>query len=123
MLIVDDNDDAAEMLGMLVEAMGYEAVIEGRPADALKRIDVERPDICLLDVGMPELDGYELARAIRMHPIWRRLTLVAVTGYGQPEDRDRAIQAGFDDHFAKPLDQVALAQLLAEHARWKRTSE
>ncbi|MFC0682568.1 response regulator [Lysobacter korlensis] len=120
---MDDNEDAAEMLGMLVEAMGYHAVIEGRPVDALKRIDVERPDICLLDVGMPEMDGYELARAIRMHPIWRRLTLVAVTGYGQPEDRDRAIQAGFDDHFAKPLDQAALALLLADHARSKKTTQ
>lgn len=114
-LIVDDNQDAAEILGMLVEAMGYEAVIENHPITALRRVDQEKPDVCLLDIGMPDMDGYELAKAIRMSPTLRRPTLVAVTGYGQPEDRAKAIQAGFDEHFAKPLDTSSLADFLATH--------
>ena len=122
-LLVDDNEDAALMLGMLVEALGYETVIEHQPIAALQRVDQEKPDVCLLDVGMPEMDGYELAKAIRMRPTLGRLTLVAVTGYGQPEDRTKAIQAGFDEHFAKPVDRSALADLLAKHQRLKSLAE
>jgi signal transduction histidine kinase/CheY-like chemotaxis protein len=118
-LLVDDNEDAVQMLGMLIEAMGYEVVIDYHPIAALKRIDQEKPDICLFDIGMSEMDGYELAKAIRMSPTLGRLTLVAVTGYGQPEDRRKALQAGFDEHFTKPVDTSALAGLLAKHQRLK----
>lgn len=118
-LLVDDNEDAAQMLGMLVEAMGYEVVIDYSPIAALKRINQEKPDVCLFDIGMPEMDGYELAKAIRMSPTLVHLTLVAVTGYGQPEDRTKALQAGFDEHFAKPVNTSALADLLAKHQRLK----
>jgi len=118
-LLVDDNEDAAQMLGMLVEAMGYEAVIEHHPITALRRVDQEKPDVCLLDIGMPEMNGYKLAKAIRMSPTLGRPTLVAVTGYGQPEDRTKAMQAGFDEHFAKPVNTSALADLLAKHQRLK----
>jgi len=118
-LLVDDNEDAAQMLGMLVEAMGYEVVIDYSPIAALKRVDQEKPDVCLFDIGMPEMDGYELAKAIRMIPTLGHLTLVAVTGYGQPEDRTKAIQAGFDEHFAKPVNTSTLADLLAKHQRLK----
>ena len=111
-LIVDDNEDAAEMLAMLVEALGHETMVEHHPLPALKRIEHERPDVCLLDIGLPDIDGYELARRIRA-PLGDSVTLVAITGYGQPQDRQSAIAAGFDEHFTKPLDAERLAELIS----------
>ena len=111
-LIVDDNEDAAEMLAMLVEAMGHETMVEHHPLRALTRIEHERPDICLLDIGLPDVDGYELARRVRTM-FGEAVTLFAVTGYGQPQDRERAIAAGFDDHFTKPLDGEQLARRIS----------
>ncbi len=112
-LIVDDNEDAAEMLAMLVEAQGHETMLEHHPLRAMERIARERPDVCLLDVGLPDMDGYELARAIRNRLGPAEVTLVAITGYGQPKDRDRALAAGFDEHFAKPVNSSKLVELLA----------
>jgi len=114
--VVDDNADAGEMLAMLVEGLGHTALVEMHSSRALERIVDERPDVCLLDVGMPDLDGHALARAItarmQLAPV-----LVAITGYSQPHDRAKSLGAGFTEHFANPVDSVALAKLLASISR------
>jgi CheY-like chemotaxis protein/anti-sigma regulatory factor (Ser/Thr protein kinase) len=110
--VVDDNTDAADMLAMLIDGLGHRASVETHPRKALERITRERPDVCLLDVGMPDIDGHALARAIRAAMADAPL-LVAITGYSQPQDRAAALEAGFTEHFAKPVDSTKLAQLLS----------
>jgi CheY-like chemotaxis protein len=113
-LIVDDNRDAATSLGMLLELSGYkiETAYDGLGAiDAAARY---QPHVVLLDIGLPGLDGYEVARRMRSEPWGTQVTLVAVTGWGQAEDRERAKDAGFDAHLLKPVDHDALVKLLAE---------
>lgn len=110
--VVDDNADAAHMLAMLIDGLGYQASVETRARRALERITAEQPDVCLLDVGMPDIDGHALARAIR-GAMAEPPTLVAITGYSQPQDRFAALEAGFTDHFAKPVDSTKLAKLLS----------
>lgn len=113
-LIVDDNRDAAISLGMLLELSGYEieTAYDGSAAiDAAARF---QPQMILLDIGLPGLDGYEVARRMRSEPWGKQATLVAVTGWGQAEDRERSKAAGFDAHFVKPIDHDALVKLLAE---------
>jgi signal transduction histidine kinase/ActR/RegA family two-component response regulator len=111
-LVVDDNIDAAQMLGLLVETLGHHATIEHSASAALARAAADPPDVCLLDIGLPEVDGYELARRLRAQAAGRCPYLVAVTGYGQAQDRERTQQAGFDHHLVKPADTAALARLL-----------
>lgn len=113
-LIVDDNVDAANTLGMLVESLGYNVHIEYQGQAALERVRLEPHKICLLDIGMPVMDGYELASRLRALPEMRDAFIVAVTGYGQPSDRERALLRGFDDHIVKPVD---LERLMARLAR------
>jgi signal transduction histidine kinase len=112
-LVVDDNEDAAGMLAMLIDALGHEVLIEHHPRTALERLGQQAPDVCFLDIGLPDMDGYELARTIRTRFGDARPTLVAVTGYGQPQDREKALAAGFDEHFAKPVSGAKLAELLS----------
>jgi CheY-like chemotaxis protein len=111
-LIVEDNADARDALRVLLELEGHtvEAVEEGQ--QALEVIRLKSPDIALVDIGLPGIDGYEVARRARSHDK-RRPVLIALTGYGQPEDRQRAREAGFDDVLIKPVDPTALATLLA----------
>jgi signal transduction histidine kinase/ActR/RegA family two-component response regulator len=111
-LILDDNKDAAETLGMLLESIGHEVMVEFEPSVALERIRKEAPDICLVDIGLPEMDGYEWARAVRATSIGQSIVLIAVTGYSQAEDRAKALSAGFDDHLVKPVDVSRLVELL-----------
>ncbi len=111
-LVVDDNVDAAQMLALLVETLGHHAVIEHSASAALARAAADSPDVCLLDIGLPEVDGYELARRLRAQAVGHSPYLVAVTGYGQPQDLERTQQAGFDHHLVKPADTDALARLL-----------
>ena len=111
-LVVDDNIDAAQMLGLLVETLGHHATIEHSASAALARAASDPPDVCLLDIGLPEVDGYELARRLRAQAVGRCPYLVAVTGYGQAQDRERTQQAGFAHHLVKPADTAALAGLL-----------
>jgi signal transduction histidine kinase len=112
-LLVDDNVDAATMLAMLLESAGHEVSVEHSSLAALSRAPSMRPDVCLLDIGLPDLDGYALARRLRAEPAMGATVLVAVTGYGQQSDRDAARGAGFDHHFTKPVDSTALVKLLA----------
>lgn len=112
-MVVDDNTDAARMLAMLVEAIGHEVIVEHSSEKALARARLERPHVCLLDIGLPDIDGNELARRLRAQPETARSILVAVTGYGQEQDRRNAIEAGFDHHFVKPVDTGKLSDLLS----------
>ena len=114
MLVVDDNEIAAKMLGMLLTALGNEvrSCYDGQTA-----IDVAsefHPDIILLDLGMPKLNGYETAIRIREQPWGKHVVLAALSGWGQDEDKQRTRQAGFDHHFVKPIEPDALRRLLAE---------
>jgi CheY-like chemotaxis protein len=113
-LVVDDNVDAAETLGLLLAAHGHEVVVEHGALHALERARTLAPDVCLLDIGLPEIDGRELARRLRAQPETARAVLVAVTGYGQQQDREEAFAAGFQHHLVKPVDFDALARLLGE---------
>ena len=116
LLVVDDNDDAAMMLSMLLEASGYEVSSANGSRAGLKRALAERPDVCLLDIGLPEMDGYELARQMRAAPELAHATLIAVTGYGQEDDKQKAYAAGFDHHLVKPVDTAELTALLQTRA-------
>ena len=113
-LVVDDNDDAAEMLVEALSSRGFE-VCEARDGPAAIRIAAEfKPHIALLDIGLPVMDGYELAERLRHLPDGDRLRLCAVTGYAQQADQERSRAAGFDRHFAKPLDLDVLDRALRE---------
>jgi CheY-like chemotaxis protein len=112
-MVVDDNVDAAETLGLLLEASGHKVSIEHDPFGALERARIEAPQVCLLDIGLPGMDGYELARRLRAQPSTAHALLVAITGYGQDSDRRLAAEAGFDRHLVKPIDLDALQDALA----------
>jgi CheY-like chemotaxis protein len=112
-LLVEDNPDAAESLGELLRIWGHEVRIAYEGLGALDQARIETPDIVLLDIGLPGMDGYEVARALRSQPGLERTRLIALTGYGQDADRHRSSQAGFDHHFVKPVDIQALRLLLA----------
>jgi PAS domain S-box-containing protein len=113
LLVVDDNVDAAATLGMLLEACGYAVMVEHDSPRALELALRECPDVGLLDIGLPEMDGNELARRLRADPRTRGMLLVAVTGYGQEQDRRLALEAGFDHHMVKPVDLDKLAAILS----------
>jgi CheY-like chemotaxis protein len=112
-MVVDDNVDAAGMLAMLLEASGHTVLVEHDPLRALAQARSARPDVCLLDIGLPEIDGNELARRLRAQPETAHSVLIAVSGYGQEQDRRAALEAGFSAHLVKPVDIEALTALLA----------
>ncbi|WP_313632729.1 hybrid sensor histidine kinase/response regulator [Massilia timonae] len=112
-LVVDDNVDAAQMLATLLEMNGYEVSIAYDGKGALASAVQAPPDVALLDIGLPDIDGHELARRLRAMPETTQAVLVALTGYGQVEDQRRAYKAGFDHHMAKPADLAKLLELLA----------
>jgi signal transduction histidine kinase/ActR/RegA family two-component response regulator len=114
-LIVDDNVDAAKILAMFLEADGHQVMVEHTSRRALERARLEVPDVCLLDIGLPDFDGYELARRIRKQPETARTLLIAVTGYDRKQDLS-ARAAVFDHYFVKPIDTAKLTALLAEFA-------
>jgi CheY-like chemotaxis protein len=111
-LVADDNSDALESLATLLELGGHEVFSAANGALALESAERHLPEVALLDIGMPKLDGYEVARRIRAQPWGRRITLVALTGWGQESDRRRSGEAGFDSHLVKPLDLDKLTELL-----------
>ena len=113
-LIVDDNQDAADTVGMLMESIGYEPVVEYHPLRALERLQAIDPDVCLLDIGLPDMSGHELAQEIRKRLAFSKVTLIGISGYGQPQDREAALEAGFDEHLVKPLNTDQLINLLAK---------
>ncbi|HEY1892086.1 MAG TPA: response regulator [Steroidobacteraceae bacterium] len=112
-LIADDNNDALESLATLLQLSGHEVFTATNGGTALQSVERHLPEVVLLDIGMPLLDGYEVARRIRAQPWGQRITLVALTGWGQDSDRRRSREAGFDSHLVKPLDLETLTDLLA----------
>jgi PAS domain S-box-containing protein len=112
-MVVDDNKDAAMMLGMFLESAGHQISVEHNATLALERARRDEPDVCLLDIGLPDMDGNELARRLRAQPGGAGAVLIAITGYGQEQDRQRTAAAGFDHHFVKPVDAERLLALLA----------
>ncbi len=113
-LVVEDNDDARETLRMLLEFDGHRVLAEPDGESGLATAIRERPDVMLVDVGLPRIDGYEVARRVRAIDGWgRRPFLIAITGYGQDEDRDRALAAGFDGHLTKPVEPKRLLDAIA----------
>ena len=111
-LVADDNKDAAQTLAMLLEMAGHDVRVVHDGRAALSLAHTFRPDAAFLDIGMPQLDGHEVARALRREPWGAGIYLIALTGWGQEGDRQRAIQAGFDRHLTKPIDPDILETLI-----------
>ncbi len=116
-LVADDNRDAAEALTLLLQITGYEVVTAHTGNEALEVAKQTRPHACILDIGMPGLSGYDVACALRSQSWGRDVLLVAVTGWGQSQDVERAMAAGFDRHFTKPVDPGTIEQVLADFSR------
>ncbi|MET0291629.1 MAG: response regulator [Steroidobacteraceae bacterium] len=113
-LVADDNVDAGDALAMLLELQGHEVKIARDGHSAVKLAAEFRPDIALLDIGMPGMDGFATARAIRAEDWGKDLYLVALTGYSQPADRERANLAGIDVFIVKPVEMATLEQVCAQ---------
>jgi CheY-like chemotaxis protein/nitrogen-specific signal transduction histidine kinase len=111
-LVVDDNRDAAESLGVLLALLGIETMTAHSGPVALEALDEFQPSVILLDLGMPGMDGYEVAQRVRQHPLGRRVTLVALTGWGLQVDKQKSQDVGFDHHLVKPVDLEVLRQVL-----------
>jgi CheY-like chemotaxis protein len=112
-LVVDDNLDSAASLGRLLQLLGQEVHQAHDGVDAIDAADEFQPDVVLMDIGLPKLNGYDAGREIRLRAGSRALTIIAVTGWGQDEDKQRAAAAGFDGHFTKPIDATQLQAMLA----------
>lgn len=113
-LVVEDNEDGAELLAALLRARGHEVELAARGHEAILAMQTLAPDVVLCDIGLPDIDGYEVARAIRADPRHAHTKLVALSGYGQEEDRRRSQEAGFDVHFTKPADLDAILRAIKE---------
>lgn len=113
LLVVDDNCDAAQMLTSVLDLSGYQTAVAHCGEQAAGYLLAHPVQACILDIGLPDIDGYELARRIRAMPLARQPLLIALTGWGQPSDVDAAIAAGFDHHLSKPVEFAALQRLLA----------
>jgi CheY-like chemotaxis protein len=111
-VVADDNEDSAQSFAMLLSFSGYEVRIATDGEQALDTMRDFRPDVAFLDIGMPRLSGYEVAEAVRAEPWGREMKLIAVTGWGQEDDKQRARSAGFDQHLVKPVDPSDVDRLL-----------
>jgi two-component system, OmpR family, response regulator len=111
-LLVDDSVDAAQAMSMLLEALGHEVRTEYDGPRALASVDQFRPDVVVLDIGLPGMDGFEVARELRKRDATRHVLMLAMTGYGSDADRQDALAAGFDHHLTKPVSIDALEALL-----------
>lgn len=112
MLLVEDDEEGREALVELLRIWGCEVVPAATGEDGVEGALDRRPRLALIDIGLPDIDGYEVARRIRDGLDGHPCLLVALTGYGQPEDRRRALEAGFDEHIVKPVDPRRLTELL-----------
>jgi CheY-like chemotaxis protein len=116
-LVVDDHVDAARMLELLLQYDGHETRVAHDGPAALKAAEEFRPEFVFLDIGIPEMNGYEIARRLKRAANRRKLFLVAVTGWGQPSDFEQSKEAGFDLHLVKPVDSNSVKQLLENPPR------
>jgi len=112
-LIVDDSEDGAESMAMLLQVAGHDTYKAHDGYSAIAAAERLRPDAVLLDIGLPGLNGYEVCSRIRREPWGKQMVLVALTGWGQEEDRQQSSEAGFDAHMVKPVDHDALLEFLA----------
>jgi CheY-like chemotaxis protein len=112
-LLVDDNQDARESLARLLELSGHRVRSAKDGAEGVRLAAEERPDVALVDVGLPDISGYEVAARLRAQPGGARILLAAITGYGRDQDRDAALKAGFDAHLTKPVEIAELERLFA----------
>jgi CheY-like chemotaxis protein len=111
-LVIDDHEDVVESMATILELTGYEVGTAMDGPAGVERARAFLPHVVLLDIGLPEMDGYAVARALRETDAGRQCVLIALTGYGQDQDRERARRAGFDHHYVKPVDMPALTRLL-----------
>ena len=116
-LVVDDNEDGADSLGQMLELLGNEVRVAHDGLAAIEAAEQFRPQAILLDIGMPKLDGYAACRRIRKKPWGKDTVLIALTGWGQEEDRRRTHEAGFDYHLVKPVESDTLMEVLKEVTR------
>jgi CheY-like chemotaxis protein len=116
-LVVDDNTDVVETTSMLLQAWGHRTFTAHDGASGLALVMSQTPDAVLMDLGMPRIDGFELARRIRELPGGQAVKLIAMSGWGQPADRERALAAGIDEHLVKPVDPVRLREVLDRIAK------
>jgi CheY-like chemotaxis protein len=112
--VVDDNTDAAKTLAELLRMAGHQVQTAADGHEAIASVDSFVPDIAILDIGLPGMDGYELARWIRKQPRLQRVRLIALSGYGQASDQKLALEAGFDLHLAKPVDPEVVLTTIQE---------
>ncbi len=117
LLVVDDNKDAAGSLAMLLRLQGHEVRVAYSGVAALEMAGAYSPDVVFLDIGMPGMDGYEVARRMRQHPGLEKVVLAALTGWGQQEDRRRTAEAGFNHHLVKPPEPKMVESVLANLKR------
>jgi CheY-like chemotaxis protein len=120
-LVVDDNEDAADSLATLLEVLGYQVRVAYDGPEAIEAADDFQPEAGLLDIGLPHLSGYDIARHIRSTR-GGKVVLVAITGWGQEEDRRRAREAGFDHHFTKPADFERLVSVVGQELAARRSA-
>jgi CheY-like chemotaxis protein len=113
-VVIEDNPDIRDSLRTLLDMWGHEVAMAADGRAGLERVLSERPDVVLIDIGLPGMNGYDIARAIRASPSHRGLRLIAVTGYGQPADKELALEAGFDSHLLKPIAPDILRRVLAD---------
>lgn len=114
-LLIEDNADSREMMAMLLGMLGYKVLEAANGEQGLKLARREQPAIAVVDIGLPDMDGYEVARQLRTEAPLQNMTLIALTGYGQEADRQRALAAGFDSHLVKPLDMDVLVSTIISH--------
>jgi two-component system CheB/CheR fusion protein len=119
-LLVEDNDDACAAMAMLLQLEGFAVETASNGASAIASATCALPDLVLLDIGLPDMDGFEVARRIRALPDGHHCIMIAVTGYGQPQDVVKALAAGFDHHITKPLSLSALHEAIAAVRRTRQ---
>lgn len=113
-LVVDDNEDAAAGVAMLLQVCGHDVHTVHRGGDVLQAALAHNDEVIFLDIGLPDMDGYEVASVLRAHPGGRQLRLIALSGFGGEQERQRALAAGFDRHLTKPADLAAIQAALAD---------
>ncbi len=122
-LIVDDNVDAADMLAILLEGLGHTIQVAHDGRAALALAETNTFDVAILDIGLPIMDGYELASRLRSNPRSQNIRLIAHSGYGQPSDRERSARAGFDAHLVKPTTIEAVANVIETFQNRRYTAD
>jgi CheY-like chemotaxis protein len=120
-LVVDDNQDSANSLAMLLKQTGNQTLVAYDGEGAVEAAALERPDVILLDIGLPKLNGFDACRRIRKYPWAKNVLIFALTGWGQEDDRRKSAEAGFDGHLVKPVDHAELTRLLAGHSPQEKT--